>query len=70
MEKMVLSLFLGCFFYPILFILAGNNDMNESLQVFEFLPDPNTELAALECLKKPHRLIMGKLVLTRFLTYS
>ena len=28
------------------------------------------ELAALECLKKPHRLIMGKLVLPHFLSYS
>ena len=29
MEKTVLPLFLGCF-YPILFILAGNDDMHES----------------------------------------
>ena len=30
MEKTVLPLFLGCFFYLILFILAGNDDMYES----------------------------------------
>ena len=58
MEKTVLPLFLGCF-YPILFILAGNDDMHESSVEFEFLPDPTfrlltAELAALERLKKPH----------------
>ena len=42
MEKMVLPLFLGCF-YPILFILAGNDDMYESWEEFEFLPDPTTD---------------------------
>ena len=39
---MVLPLFLGCF-YPILFILAGNDDMHESWEEFEFLPDPTTD---------------------------
>ena len=42
MEKMVLPLFLGCF-YPILFILAGNDDMHESLEEFEIWPDPTTD---------------------------
>ena len=28
MGKKVLPLFLSCFFYPILFILAGNDDMH------------------------------------------
>ena len=49
MENTVLPLFLGCF-YPILFILAGNEDMHESSEEFDFLPDPT--LAALERLKK------------------
>ena len=38
----MLPLFLGCF-YPILFILAGDDDMHESLEEFEFLPDPTTD---------------------------
>ena len=37
----MLPLFL-VFFYPILFILAGNDDMHESSEEFEFLPDPTT----------------------------
>ena len=41
MEKTVLPLFLGCF-YPILFILAGNDDMHMSLEEFEFRLDPTT----------------------------
>ena len=41
-ENMVLPLFLGCF-YPIPFILAGNDDMHESLEEFEFLLDPTTD---------------------------
>ena len=41
-KKNVLPLFLG-YFYPILFILAGNDDMHESLEEFEFLPDPTTD---------------------------
>ena len=32
--------FFSAFFYSILFILAGNDDMHESSQEFEFLPDP------------------------------
>ena len=42
-EKTVLPLFLGCFFYPILFILAGNDDMHERSKESEFLPDPTTD---------------------------
>ena len=39
-------------FYRILFILAGNYDMNENLDDFEIWPNSTTELAALECMKK------------------
>ena len=42
MEKTVLSFF-SAVFYPSLFILAGNDDMHESSEEFEFLPDPTTE---------------------------
>ena len=42
MEKTVLPLFLSCF-YPILFILAGNDDMHENSEEFEFRPDPTTD---------------------------
>ena len=42
MEKKVLPLFLG-YFYSILFILAGNDDMHKSSEEFEFLPDPTTD---------------------------
>ena len=42
MEKAVLPLFLGCF-YLIPFILAGNDDMHESSEEFEFLPDWTTD---------------------------
>ena len=31
------------FFYPILFILAGNDDMHESSEEFEIRPDPTTD---------------------------
>ena len=41
----MLPLFLGCF-YPILFILAGNDDMHESLEGFEIPPDSTTDLGA------------------------
>ena len=37
---------------PILFKLAGNEDMHNILDEFEFRPDPTTELAALERRKK------------------
>ena len=39
-------------FDRILFILAGNYDMNENLEEFDIWPDSTTELAALECMKK------------------
>ena len=38
----MLSLFLGCF-YPLVFILAGNNDMHESSEEFEIRQDPATD---------------------------
>ena len=42
MEKTVLPLFLSCF-YPILFILAGNDDMPGSSEEFKIQPDPTTD---------------------------
>ena len=42
MVKTVSRLFLSCF-HPILFILAGNEDMHESLDEFEFQPDWTTD---------------------------
>ena len=43
MVKTVLRLnFLSCF-YPILFILAGNDDMHGSSEEFEIQPDPTTD---------------------------
>ena len=42
MEKTVLPLF-SAVFYPILFILAGNDDMHESSEEFEIRPDPTTD---------------------------
>ena len=42
MAKTVLPLFLGCF-YPILFILARNDDMLESSEEFKLWPDPTTD---------------------------
>ena len=42
MEKTVLPLFLGCF-YPILFILAGNDGMPEISEEFEIRPDLTTD---------------------------
>ena len=35
--------FFSAIFYPILFILAGNDDMHESSEEFKFLPDPTTD---------------------------
>ena len=35
--------FFSAVFYPILFILAGNDDMHESLEEFEIRPDPTTD---------------------------
>ena len=49
-------------FDRILFILAGNDDMHESLDSSKFgrIRPRTTELAAHERIKKPHRLITGK----------
>ena len=41
-EKTCCHFFLPIF-YPILFILAGNDDLHESSEEFEFLPDPTTD---------------------------
>ena len=35
--------FFSAVFYPILCILAGNDDMHESLEEFEIRPDPTTD---------------------------
>ena len=35
--------FFSAVFYPILFILAGNDDMQESSEEFEFLTDRTTD---------------------------
>ena len=55
---------------PIFFKLAGNKDMHNIMNEFEFRPDrtPTTELAALERLRNtPLDLIMGKMVFPLFL---
>ena len=41
---------------PILFKIAGDKDLNNILDKFEFLR------AVLECLKTPHRLIRKKMI--------
>ena len=41
--------FFSAVFYPILFILAGDDDMHESSQEFEFLPDQTTD-CGISCL--------------------
>ena len=43
MVKTVSPLFLSCFFHPILFILAGNENVHESSDEFEFQPDWTTD---------------------------
>ena len=43
MGKMMSPPFLGCFFYLILFILAGNKDMHIVSDEFEFQPDWTTD---------------------------
>ena len=45
--------FFSAVFHPFLFILAGNDDMHESSDVFEFRPDWTTEAAELDA---PERL--------------
>ena len=53
--------FLGFFFffYPILFIFAGNEEMHNISDEFEFRPDQTTDYGV-RCPKKSDRLIMGK----------
>ena len=48
------------FFHPILFILAGNDDMHESLEGFKIRPDSTTDGR-----KNLHRLILGKFGVAR-----
>ena len=43
MGKNGVATFSRLFFYPILFILAGNDDMHESSEEFEIRPDPTTD---------------------------
>ena len=71
MEKKVSPLFLDCF-YPFFLILAGNDDMHESSDKSNFgqIGPPTAELAALERLKNPHRLIIGKNDVSTFLGCS
>ena len=42
-EKNGIATFFQLFFYPILFILAGDDDMHENSEEFEFLPAPTTD---------------------------
>ena len=61
-------LFLGCF-YPILFVLADNDDMHESSEELEIRPDLTTDCGVscpLASEKKSFRLIMGKNGVTTF----
>ena len=53
------------------FIFAGNFDIHKSLNEFKFgeIQIWTTELAALERLKKSHRLIMEKMTSSHFLRY-
>ena len=46
-------LFFSVVFHPILFILAGNDDMNESSEEFNVRPDLTAELAALNAAFTP-----------------
>ena len=52
-------------------VLACNDDIHKSLNEFEFgeIQPWTTELAALEHLKKSHRLIMEKMTSSHFLRY-
>ena len=47
MEKRCCNFF-SAVFYPILFILAGNDDMQESSEEFEIRSDPTTDLRVAE----------------------
>ena len=55
---------------PIFFKLAGNKDMHNIMNEFEFRPDRTTDYGVScpwACKKYPHRLIMGKMVFPLFL---
>ena len=51
--------FLSVVFDPILFILAGNEDMHKISDKFEFWPDGTTDYVV-SVWKISHRLIVGK----------
>ena len=73
MEKKRCCHFFSAVFYPILFILAGNDDMHESLEQFEIRLDLNTDCGVscpLASEKIPIDLKWGKMVLPLFLSYS
>ena len=53
--------FFTAFFHPILFILAGIDDMHESLEEFEIRPESTTDGR-----KNLHRLILGKFGVATF----
>ena len=52
---------------PVLFKLAGNEDMHNILDEFEFRPDWTTDYGVSCIGKNSHRLIMGKTKSSRFL---
>ena len=65
--------FFSAVFYPILFILAGNDNMHESSGEFEIRPDLTTNCGVscpLASGKIPIGLLCGKMVLSLFLSYS
>ena len=70
MGKTASSHFLNVF-YQTLFILAGNDDMHDSLNEFEIWPDSTTyyRVNCLKRMKKSHRLIIGKTMSSQFLRY-
>ena len=69
MGKQCLHVFSAVFEW-ILFILVGNMTYIRAWMSLKFgqICPPTTELAALEHLKNPHRLIMGKMMSPLFLT--
>ena len=67
MAKTVSQLFLGCFSYLQIIMICMRTRRSSKFGQIRLL---TAELAALECLKNPHRLIMGKMVLPLFLSYS
>ena len=57
---------------PIFFKLAGNKDMRNIMNEFEFRPDRTTDYGVIcpwESKKYPNRLLMGKMVFPLFLRF-